>query len=245
MRRSADGVGLVRRRLIAFGLAAALVGGASGQSAEERREFFNALETNEPMAVRKLLVRGVSSNLADPEHGPAIVFAARARAWQALRALLDSRLTEVNARNPHGETALMHAALHGELDIARLLLSRGAQVNMTGWTPLHYAAIGGRTEMVMLLLEHHAYIDAPSANGTTPLMMAARDGQFRIARLLVEQGADPSLRNEAGWGAPEYLLRRGDEPEARWMADKATEFLRRYGTRSDPVRASGSTAPPR
>jgi hypothetical protein len=131
----------------------------------------------------------------------------------------------------------MYAALHGELDVARLLLRRGAQVNMSGWTPLHYAAIGGRTEMITLLLEHHAYIDSPSANGTTPLMMAARDGQFRIARLLVEQGADPSLRNEAGLGAPEYLLRRGDEAEARWMAERATEFLRRYGTREAPVRA--------
>jgi ankyrin repeat protein len=225
-----------RRALLALA-AVALAGRAGGQTAEERKEFFDALEANEPVAVRKLLVRGVSSNLVDPERGPAIVFAAQARGFQALRVLLDSRLTDIDARNSRGETALMYAALHGELDVARLLLRRGAQVNMSGWTPLHYAAIGGRTEMITLLLEHHAYIDSPSANGTTPLMMAARDGQFRIARLLVEQGADPSLRNEAGLGAPEYLLRRGDEAEARWMAERATEFLRRYGTREAPVRA--------
>jgi ankyrin repeat protein len=236
----------VRSRRALLGLAlATLATRAAGQSADELKEFFTALETDEPIAVRKLLVRGVSSNLVDPERGPAITIAAQARAYRALRALLDSRLTDVDARNPRGETALMYAALHGELDVARLLLRRGAQVNMTGWTPLHYAAVGGRTEVIALLLEHHAYIDAPSANGTTPLMMAAREGQFRAAKMLVEEGADPSLRNEAGLGAPEYLLRRGDEPEARWMAERASDFLRRYGTRAAPVRPSTPADPAR
>jgi ankyrin repeat protein len=216
---------------------------ARAQSAADLKAFFEALEADDDVGIRRLLVRGLSSNLSDPVRGPAILIAAQAKAYRAVRALLESRLTELEVRNPAGETLLMYVALHGELDIARLLLRRGAQVNMSGWTPLHYAAVGGRTEMLALLLEHHAYVDAASANGTTPLMMAAREGQMAAVRFLVAQGADPSLRNEAGLGAPEYLARRGDMAEARWLADRASEFLKRYGTRESPVSAESVEAP--
>lgn len=233
-----------RRTLVLGGLAALLASPAGrAQSTDDLKTFFAALEADDDATVRRLLVRGLSSNLADPVKGPAIVLAAQARAWRAVRALLDSRLTELEARNPAGETVLMYAALHGDIDLVRLLLKRGAQVNMSGWTPMHYAAVSGRTDVLALLIEHHAYIDAPSANGTTPLMMAAREGRMAAVKLLVAEGADPSLRNEAGLGAPEYLARRGDLAEARWLADRASAFLQRYGTRESPVRAPGGETP--
>lgn len=236
--------GSPRRRALLLGLIAPLVASPAGraQTQADVKAFFEAIEADDDVAVRRLLVRGLSSNLVDPAKGPAIVIAAQAKAWRAVRALLDSRLTELEARNPAGETVLMYAALHGDIELIRLLLKRGAQVNMGGWTPMHYAAVSGRTDVLALLLEHHAYIDAPSANGTTPLMMAAREGRMAAVKLLVAEGADPSLRNEAGLGAPEYLARRGDAAEARWLADRASEFLKRYGTRESPVRAPAGDA---
>lgn len=231
----------VRRliRLSAGGLALMAGARASAGPEQDQAEFFAALATDDVHTVRKLLVRGVSPNLRHPQQGPVIVMAAQAKAFGAVRALLDSRITEVNAVNPLGESALMFLAMFGEADLARLLIRRGAQVNQPGWTPLHYAAATGQLGMIRLLIEeHHAYIDAPSANGTTPLMMAAREGQTRAARLLVELGADPSLRNQAGLGAPEYFLRRDQADDARYLAEKATDFLRRYGTREAPVPAA-------
>lgn len=232
------------RRALLVALVAPILASPTGraQTAADLKAFFEAIEADDDVTVRRLLVRGLSSNLVDPVKGPAIVIGAQAKAWRAVGALLDSRLTELEARNAAGETVLMYAALHGDIELIRLLLKRGAQVNMSGWTPLHYAAVSGRTEVLALLLEHHAYIDAPSANGTTPLMMAAREGQMPAVRLLVGEGADPSLRNEAGLGAPEYLARRGDVAEARWLADRATAFLQRYGTRQAPVPAPEGSA---
>ena len=94
--------------------------------------------------------------------------------------------------------------------------------------------------MVQYLLDQHAFIDALSPNQTTPLMMAAREKHLTVAQLLVKEGADPSLRNEAGAGAAEYFLRSGDPESAEWIRQKATEFLRRYGTKDQPVPAAGS-----
>ena len=83
-------------------------------------------------------------------------------------------------------------------------MERGADVNKTGWAPLHYAATGGHVAVMRLLLENHAYIDAESPNGTTPLMMAARYGSESSVKLLLEEGADPTLKNEQGLTALDF-----------------------------------------
>jgi len=61
--------------------------------------------------------------------------------------------------------------------------------------------------MVRLLLEHHAYIDAESPNGTTPLMMAAHYGNPAVVKLLLEEGADPSIKNQQGLTALDFAQR--------------------------------------
>jgi ankyrin repeat protein len=45
------------------------------------------------------------------------------------------------------------------VDIAEQLIKKGADVNKTGWTPLHYAASSGQLAIISLLLDQHAYID--------------------------------------------------------------------------------------
>jgi ankyrin repeat protein len=60
--------------------------------------------------------------------------------------------------------------------------------------------------MMRLLLENSAYIDAESPNGTTPLMMAAYYAPPLAVKLLLEEGADPTLRNQAKVNALEMAL---------------------------------------
>ena len=116
----------------------------------------------------------------------------------------------VESRNAAGESPLMLAALKGQLPMVKRLIDRKAEVNKPGWAPLHYAATNAEpvsVELVRLLLEHHAYIDAESPNKTTPLMMAARYGTPDVVRLLLEEGADPTLRNEQGLTALDFAVR--------------------------------------
>lgn len=196
-------------------------------AAAPAEDLIRAIRRNDVGALETLLLRGVSPNTVDPSLGPVIVFAAREGSVDAVRSLLISPATEVDASGPDGETALMVAAGSGNLELVKLLVARKAQVNRTGWTPLHYAAANGHKDIVEYLLEHSAYIDAASANGTTPLMLAAREMKPTVARLLVAEGADPTLRNEAGFDAAAYFERLGETDQAGWMRARAEEFRRR------------------
>jgi ankyrin repeat protein len=120
--------------------------------------------------------------------------------------LAQDPLTRVEASNPSNESPLMMAAIHNQLEVATVLIERGAEVNRKGWTALHYAATRGHIAMMRLLLENSAYIDAESPNGTTPLMMAAYYAPPLAVKLLLEEGADPTLRNQAKVNALEMAL---------------------------------------
>ena len=54
------------------------------------------------------------------------------------------------------------------------------------------------------MLDNAAYIDAESPNGSTPLMMAAMYGPSGLVQLLLDEGADPTLRNQIGLSAIDF-----------------------------------------
>ena len=112
----------------------------------------------------------------------------------------------------------MLAALKGHTELAKKLVARGADVNKTGWTPLHYAATYGHLDIMKLLIEQHAYIDAESPNKTTPLMMAAHYGTPAAVKLLLEEGADPSLKNQLGLTAIDFAHRANRKDAAELIA---------------------------
>src|SRR3970282_2685795 len=89
----------------------------------------------------------------------------------------------VDARNAYGETALMLAALRGHADIVEMLLAHGAEVNQSGWTPLMYAAANSHLDIARKLISRGAKVDAAAENGTTALMMAAREGHLPLGLL--------------------------------------------------------------
>lgn len=217
-------------------------GTASGASAatDAGEPFWEAIARDDVGRVQTLLLRGADTNAVHPQFGPAIVVAARERSWNVVRELAQIVGTRVDAPNERGETAAMLAAVHGNLDIVRLLVEKGAEVNRVGWTPLHYAAVSGNVDLLRYLLDRHAYIDAESPNRSTPLMMAARHDRIDAVHLLVEAGADPTPRNDARLDAADYLARNGNPDEARWMRERAAAFARRHEL---PERARGSAAP--
>lgn len=167
-------------------------------------DFFLAVERNDGDTVRSLLQRGFDPNSRSPAGQTAIHLSLRDQSPRVTEALWASSSLDVNAENASGETPLMMAALRGDLTWATRLIERGAKVHREGWAPLHYAATGPEPKIVGLLLDRGAPIDAPSPNRSTPLMMAARYGSESSVKLLLEEGADPTLKNEQGLTALDF-----------------------------------------
>lgn len=189
---------------LALGLA------APGIWAGAYEDFFVAILRDDDAAIAALLRRGFDPNTRDPKGQVGLTIALQNGSSKAFAALLASSQVNVEARNAQDESPLMMAALKGNLEAVKALLARDADVNKTGWTPLHYAASAGSRQhvaIIALLLENHAYIDATSPNGTTPLMMAAQYGSNEAVQLLLDEGADPTLKNQLGLTAADFALR--------------------------------------
>jgi uncharacterized protein len=202
---------------------------------DPRIELLEAARLGNESATLRLLLRGVDPNIREKDAGPVIVFAAREKSFGVVRALATDPRTILDAPNGQKETALMYAALHGDIETVKFLVRKGAEVNREGWSPLHYASSSGHTDVIKFLLDNHAYIDAASPGNITPLMLAARHNQTTASRLLVEEGADPSLKSDQGFTAADYWKRTKDTVEEAWMRRKAGEFVKKYGTKEAPV----------
>ncbi|HEY0859256.1 MAG TPA: ankyrin repeat domain-containing protein [Albitalea sp.] len=179
-------------------------------------DFFDAIASDDSATVASLARRGFDPNSRDPKGQTGLFLALRDGSLQAADVLLKDPALQVDTLNEAGESALMMAALKGRTEWAQRLLERGAQVNKTGWTPLHYAATGPEPAVVKLLLDRGAAIDAESPNRSTPLMMAAQYGSEASVELLLARGADARRKNALGLSAADFArLARRDALAAR------------------------------
>lgn len=167
-------------------------------------DFFIAIVRDDAGSLSRLLAKGLDPNSRDPQGMPALVLAVKRESPKAFETLLAHPRIEVDAMNAAGETALMLAAIAGDLEASQRLLARGATVQHAGWSPIHYAASGPNTALARLLLDRGATVDAAAPNGTTPLMLAAQHAPQATVELLLQRGADPRRRNQRGQQAIDF-----------------------------------------
>jgi ankyrin repeat protein len=166
----------------------------------------------------------LSARLADRvgSGGLGLLEAAAAGDAAAVRERL-SEGDELEDRSNDGYTPLHFAAWFGRLEVARLLLGRGADPNSVAQndsraTPLHSAVTSRHRDLAALLLALGASANAVQKDGHTPLHLAARNGDEGVVDLLLLRGADPTrpaddgktpidLAEENGFGALAELLR--------------------------------------
>jgi hypothetical protein len=210
----------VHKYLAAATLALALMAPA-GAVAEppDRVRFAVTIQNGDLAAVKAWLEDGLDPEFLADRVGTGLMLAA----WEGnigMMALFAAHGADINAVNANREQALMHAAWQGHHDAVRWLLDRGALVNRPGleWSALHYAVFAGHQDIVNTLIARGANIDARSTNGSTPLMMASREGRDELAKLFVNLGANTQIRNDWGDDALTWAMRYGNPQIARVVA---------------------------
>ncbi|MGA7779806.1 MAG: ankyrin repeat domain-containing protein [Paraburkholderia sp.] len=166
--------------------------------------MIKAVKFDDIKEVNKQLANGMDPNMTDDQGMPLLVLAAREKSDKVAEALAANPKANIGIQDKAGENAMMLAALNGDLPMVQMLISKDAEINKKGWAPLHYAAANGHDDIVKLLLDHSAYVDAGSPNGTTPLMMAARGGHVSTVKLLLDNGADLNVKNQIGMNALDF-----------------------------------------
>jgi ankyrin repeat protein len=232
------------RRFTAVILAAALLAAALAARATlpDPVRFGVVVENGDINTVRGWLDEGLSPEFVGDRIGTGLMIAA----WEGnvpMMELFLSRGANVNRPNANGEQALMFAAWRGHLEATRWLLERGAQLNRSGlqWTALHYAVFAGHEKVAQLLIERGANVNARSTNGSTPLMMAAREGRQGLADMLLGLGANASLTNDHGDDAFVWAMRNGHPQIAKTLGSPerfaaAVRELRRTQTAAAAAR---------
>ena len=174
----------------------------AAQTQDQVDRMTKAVQFDDLAEVKKLIAAGVSPNLLVKGGNPLTVYAVREKSKQILDYLIGLKGVDIDHPNLSGETVLMMASLYGMLPEVKVLVDkRGAEINKSGWTPLHYACTEGHLAVADYLLSKGAKVDALSESDTTPLMMAVRSGNIRLVRLLLDRGADLQIRNHQGFSA--------------------------------------------
>src|SRR5215475_5916501 len=151
--------------------------------------------------------------------------------FQAIRngdtAFIKAHLTkaEIEVRDGHGATPLMHAAAFGNSQTLKLLLDGGADVNAHndfGATALLWAA--RNPDKARLLIERGADVNAQSKQGRTPLMIASlRRGGSAVVGLMLAKGADVNLKDSRNFTALALAANAGDAETVNLLLAKGAD----------------------
>ena len=109
-------------------------------------------------------------------------------------------------------TELMVASQNGDVEVVKMLLNKGADVNSKtsdGITALIWATLNGHIEVVKMLIDKGANVNANEGNGMTALIYASDKGYLDVVQSLLYKGADVNAKLSDGNTALIYAADKG------------------------------------
>ena len=182
-------------------------------------------------AIRELLAHGADPARTSKPVDLTGVTAPEETLQNTIRDAQNAKSASVSgAPRPRGRAAGA-AASRGVAGVTRSFAFNELIGTQGGLTALHFAARQGSARSVQALVEHGANVNALSpGDRVSPLLIAAVNGQFDIAKYLLAHGADPNLAN-AGGVTPLYAVLniewapRMFYPQPRAQLQQETSYL--------------------
>ncbi len=167
-----------------------------------------AVERGDAQKIKAWLDEGLDPDFQTTQLGSGMMIAAWYGNIEMMKLFLE-RGANPRRANRNGEQALQLAAWNGHMEAVKWLLDNGAALNREGnyWGALHYATFNGHQALAKYLIERGAEVNARSPNGSTPLILAAREGREELAKVLLESGADTKAKNDWGDSALTMAMR--------------------------------------
>lgn len=150
--------------------------------------------------------------------------AIRSRDAATVRSILETAIgTALDQPIQDGITPLHLAAATDQPDVCRMLLERGASVNIMnkrGFTPLHWAASQDSVATIDTLITFGADPNARAASNITPLHWAANKNAANAIGALLNHGADPTIKTDQGFTPLHLAVRRNANSESAILLAK-------------------------
>eukprot|EP00933_Yihiella_yeosuensis_P047696 TRINITY_DN4360_c1_g2_i1.p1 TRINITY_DN4360_c1_g2~~TRINITY_DN4360_c1_g2_i1.p1 ORF type:complete len:283 (-),score=40.55 TRINITY_DN4360_c1_g2_i1:175-1023(-) len=161
-------------------------------SSSGRSDLHEAIIAGADDKVVELIAQGAKVNVGDLTNVTPLHYASRCGQLKAAAALLDAKADVAPRTSDSDRTPLHAAAEQGHVDVCKLLIQHGANINESDgkiWTPLHWACASSREECALFLVESGADMNPKTLSGYTPFAMAEDWATTSLANMLREKGA--------------------------------------------------------